>query len=158
MDSGGQLLPAATITAAGLTAFVKSCRSSSKRLGEFFDMPLRSDIERKPTQQLGAVLRLVGLSLTKVRMPKAGGRKIYEYQLNNRDMETIAKVADRRTDIAAKSAWMTARGILSGTAVEDPIVKLLEAIRAKRLLRTNGTAPLKEPPLGLTGEANSSIQ
>ncbi|GJD82457.1 plasmid replication protein, CyRepA1 family [Methylobacterium haplocladii] len=108
---------------------------------------VRSDIRNKPTQQLGLILRTMGLSLRKVGSVKVAGRKIYRYQLDEDDLARIQSVVQRRTEqkgwafmVACYGAHMDPEATNTSserpyddfTENENEIAQVIEFLRGQR--------------------------
>ena len=119
-----------TVSAADLDEFIKRCCATKNRVELLFDTPIRSDIGRKPTQQLGALLQLVGLKLERAEIRKVGGRKTYRYKVSPVSLHLMASIVERRADSAVKTAWKESR--LKVDPGEDELSKLLRQLREKK--------------------------
>lgn len=63
---------------------------------------------RKPTQQLGFILKMMGLSLTKVGTMKVAGRKVHRYRLDADMLEGMQAIVRTRAELKGW-AFMAAR-------------------------------------------------
>ena len=89
-------------TSDDLKQFVTICIKYKKYIDGLLRTDIRSDVSNKPTQQLGKILKLVGLSQSKARTTKVSGSKVYHYQLDQEaidQMNLIVKYRNQyRTD------------------------------------------------------------
>ncbi|MCJ2122403.1 hypothetical protein MKL11_07590 [Methylobacterium sp. J-077] len=92
----GSFDPEAVIETANLQAFAQFMLDNRKPLENLFGFEIRSDLRRKPMQQLGQVLRLVGLALTLIDTRKVAGRKIRSYRLEASAFATMTEIMARR--------------------------------------------------------------
>jgi hypothetical protein len=69
-------------TSDDLKQFVTICIKYKKYIDGLLRTDVRSDVGNKPTQQLGKMLKLVGLSQSKARTTKVAGSKVYHYRLD----------------------------------------------------------------------------
>ncbi|GJD99969.1 hypothetical protein QW694_32625 [Methylobacterium isbiliense] len=85
-----------------LQAFARFMIDNKGPLEALLGCEVRSDVLRKPAQQLGQVLGLLGLALTKAGSLKIAGRKIRRYRLEATTLSAMEGIADRR---ARKKGW-----------------------------------------------------
>jgi len=95
-DQEKGFLPEVIVSAASLSGFITKCERHKQKLEGKFELALRSDWRLKPTQQLGLILNLVGLSLHKVRTVNQGGKKLYLYTLDKNALSDISTIVERR--------------------------------------------------------------
>lgn len=84
-----------------LTAFVQAVDKERRRLAILFDLAVRADYVKKPMQQLGQILALVGLGMKQAAVTDAAGAKVREYQLDAARLEVLFEVIQRRQEAAA---------------------------------------------------------
>jgi cyanate lyase len=117
----------AVVTQGDLPNFIAKCESKRVAIERLLDMSLRSDLRRKPVQQLGAFLKLVGLTLTGVGTRKQGKEKLYLYSINSDALARIESIAARRADESVREEWKRAR-----SETEDGPDDFAEAVRRLR--------------------------
>lgn len=89
----------AEFSAGDLGNFVGRVRSLRRYIESLLEIPVRSDLASKPVQQLGSVLKLVGLSLKSHRISKVNGKKLYHYRIDRTLYDCMKSiVAIRKTD------------------------------------------------------------
>jgi hypothetical protein len=86
--------------------FVAACRGEKIAIERLLEISLRRDIGSKANRQLGAFLKLVGLSLAKFGTRKEGDSKIYLYRVDANKLARIRAEVDRRKDPVAKAEWV----------------------------------------------------
>jgi hypothetical protein len=93
----------AAVSAKGLGEFARVCRENQTTIEEIFSEPLRSDLEKKPTTQLGRFLKRVGLCLVVIKTENtpAGGR-VRHYAIDD-------DVLGQMTTLAQSLAKLTAQ-------------------------------------------------
>jgi hypothetical protein len=92
----------AVFDARDLQAFARFMTGNKGPLENLLRHEVRADIGKKPTQQLGLVLKMLGLKLAKAGTVRVSGQKVYRYRLDPsalRDMQQL--VAARE----GKKAW-----------------------------------------------------
>ncbi|AWN39699.1 plasmid replication protein, CyRepA1 family [Methylobacterium durans] len=85
-----------------LEAFARFMIDNKAPLENLLRLEIRSDVLKKPIQQLGQVLSLLGLAITLAVTQKISGRKIRRYSLDATVLSTLEEIADRRE---RKQAW-----------------------------------------------------
>ena len=79
----------AVVSARGLVEFARVCRENQTTIEEIFSEPLRSDLEKKPTTQLGRFLKRIGLSLVLTKTENFQGGKVRQYTI---DRDTLLRM------------------------------------------------------------------
>jgi hypothetical protein len=92
----------AAIETGNLQDFTRFMIDNKGPLENLLGFEVRSDIVRKPVQQLRQVLGLVGLTLALVGTRKVSGRKIRSYRLDEIALSTMREIAARRQ---RKKGW-----------------------------------------------------
>ncbi|MGZ6507368.1 MAG: hypothetical protein ACXVDE_09535, partial [Tumebacillaceae bacterium] len=73
----------AVVSAKGLAEFARVCRENQTTIEEIFSEPLRSDLERKPTAQLGRFVKRIGLCLVITKTENTPtGAKVRHYAID----------------------------------------------------------------------------
>ena len=85
-----------------LEVFARFMLANKGPLENLLEHEVRSDILRKPAQQLGLVLRKIGLGLIKSATVKIAGRKIRRYQLDGVALARMTDIVARREQ---KKGW-----------------------------------------------------
>ena len=112
----GHFDPECQIDLRDLEPFVEFVFGNKQQIETQTDLDVRSDIRKKPTQMLGAILRLTGLRLKRTKAIKIGGRKIYRYRLDEGRLCLMQEVCTRRKNV---KAWSFLRGFY-GWPAEGP--------------------------------------
>ncbi len=94
--SDGKLDPDVIIQHSDLARFADQTLAAKGVVENVLGIEVRSDIQSKPVQQLGAVLGLVGLKLARVEVQKEAGRKIYRYRLGSESLVRIEAIIEAR--------------------------------------------------------------
>jgi hypothetical protein len=79
-----------------LEEFVKFAREKKAEIETLLGIEVRSDLETKAVQQLGAVLKLIGLKLKRSGSQKRIGQKIYTYQVDETSWRRLNRVVQLR--------------------------------------------------------------
>jgi hypothetical protein len=92
--------PERLISHAALAPFVQLVEKESHRLASLFELAVRVDLRKKPMQQLGQILALVGLGVKHTAAKDAAGGKVREYKLDGERLEALLAVIQRRQEAA----------------------------------------------------------
>ncbi|HEY8159883.1 MAG TPA: plasmid replication protein, CyRepA1 family [Methylobacter sp.] len=87
-----------------LSAFAVKCKQKKGKLECLFNLPVRSDLAKNPTQQLNAVLNLIGLKVKRCKVQQINGKKQYVYGLDAEQLSALQEIAEHRRQTPAK-AW-----------------------------------------------------
>lgn len=87
-----------------LTRFVTICRDNRTIIEEVLHEPMRGDFHQKPTRQLNAFLKHIGLELNLVKVEKIAGRKIRYYAISADLLATMTKLARSYRGVKARLA------------------------------------------------------
>ena len=96
MNDRGNLNTEVTIQHDDLNTFVLTMRKYKGHFETLLGIEVRSDIQTKPMQQLGRVLKLVGLKFQNISVKKTGGIKSYAYRLDSSTMKAIKAIMEAR--------------------------------------------------------------
>jgi hypothetical protein len=99
----GRLDEDAVIDGGDLTEFAQFAMEKKSHIENLLGIEVRKDVERKPVQQLGAVLRLIGLGLDDAGTVKRDGDKIYRYRLDPEALAQMRRVCMARARY--RSRW-----------------------------------------------------
>lgn len=99
-----------------LTTFARFLLANKGAVENVLGLYVRSDIPKKPTQQLGQILKLTGLTLSRAGSVKLDGKKIYQYQLGTTELQQMNEIVRRRSEL---KAW-TFMTQTYGTRLENP--------------------------------------
>ena len=111
----GHFDPERLIDLRDLEQFVEFTLANKQQIETQTDLDVRSDIREKPTQMLGAILRLAGLRLKRTTTIKIGGRKIYRYRLDDARLRLMQEVRARRKrrqglELSSRAVRVAGRG------------------------------------------------
>lgn len=123
----------ATITHDDLAAFVELCQQKRVQIERLLDVSLRSDYRRKPAQQLGVFLKLVGLKLEKVGTHKRGTEKVYTYRIDQTKLAAVESIVGHRADAAVRAEWDRAKSRDSG---DEEFVEAIAKLRDRKAVVT----------------------
>jgi hypothetical protein len=87
-----------------LTNFVTLCKKRSAELARLFDMDVNRDIKKKPTSQLGKIVKLTGLTWIS-RSVRSNGKKIYLYSVPQSEIDQIDQHRVRYQDESLRNEW-----------------------------------------------------
>lgn len=133
LTEANRISPTIVVELASLRPFAQLCVKERVRIQRLFDVPIRRDVLRKPAQQLGAILKLLGLSLKREAVEKRGSMKIYRYTVDPDNLAFIMTVVDSR---ARSSALINLLAIEDDDSQvvhkeEDPIRRRIASERKK---------------------------
>jgi hypothetical protein len=87
-----------------LTRFVTICRDNRTIIEEVLHEPMRDDFHQKPTRQLNAFLKHIGLELNLVKVENIAGRKIRYYAIPADLLATMTRLALSYRGVQARLA------------------------------------------------------
>ncbi len=90
------------INSVALKRFITFCHGNESRLEKVLKVKIRSDLQKRPMMQLGAILNIIGLSLEKVRTKKIAKSKINYYKISSDQWSTAQHYIELRK-MAARS-------------------------------------------------------
>jgi len=94
--TGDKFNSEAVIQHADLTKFAEALVEQRAVIETHLGIEVRKDVKAKPVQQLGSVLKLVGLRLERHQTLKQGGRKAYQYRLEPKSLARIRAIVEAR--------------------------------------------------------------
>lgn len=121
----GKFLTEVELSMPMLRAFAQSCVGRKADIENLWNVAVRSDVFKKPIQQLQAIVEPLGLVVKKSRTDQAGGKKTYFYRLDENSLKQVKGWADELTDPEIKKAWEASRDF-------DAIHRGLEAIERRK--------------------------
>ena len=80
----------------GLLGFADALVEQKAVIETHLGIEIRSDVKTKSIQQLGRILKLLGLRLERIASPKRKGRKIYQYRLEPKSLGGMKTIAESR--------------------------------------------------------------
>lgn len=92
----GVFQPAVVFEHSSLKRFIAELEKQRGQVELAFGLAMRRDADRNRVQQLGDVLRLVGLSAKVVSTEDSGGKKIRRYTLDENRFEQVSAIAKAR--------------------------------------------------------------
>ena len=108
-DEENRIITEKLIDMDSLVEFTKCCKKNKERIAQMLQVDIRKDIEKKPTQQLSQILKLIGISWTKCKPQKRNGSKVYRYLIKQEVIDELNEIVDRRQDRQATKKWLTER-------------------------------------------------
>jgi hypothetical protein len=102
LTDANRISPIVVVELASLRPFAQLCLKEKVAVERLFDVPVRRDVLRKPAQQLGAILKLFGLSLKTDAIERRGSKKLYRYRVDPDSLAHVMSFVDRRR------AWASA--------------------------------------------------
>jgi hypothetical protein len=91
----GVLTPT-TLTMGDLGEFARAMRDNKPRIENVLDLEVRADVCIKPTRQLNAILKLIGLSCKLLKKKKAKRKMIYPYRFNQASYDRMLRLVEKR--------------------------------------------------------------
>jgi hypothetical protein len=164
----GQFLTETLVNTENLGVFVACFREHRKRIEAELGVDMRRDIERKPVQQLGDILALIGLELVMVSTKKVKGVKLRSYAINVDLLMALIDVVVRRDTRRQEriEQWQSTRNSAGDNATplvnndyEDQLSlddrgascsatsSIAERVAASRRSKQSTTAPVKKSSL-----------
>jgi hypothetical protein len=98
----GSLDAEAVFDARDLQAFARFMTGNKGPLENLLRHEVRADIGKKPTQQLGLVLKMLGLKLARAGTVRVSGQKVYRYRLDPSALQDMQQLVATRE---GKKAW-----------------------------------------------------
>lgn len=92
-----------------LDKFAAYCRKDKVKIEIQFEISIRTNIKKNPTQQLGDFLRLLGLKLEMVKTKKKGKKKVYCYNVPNSLVEMLEAIKANRGNSELSKQWNNQR-------------------------------------------------
>jgi hypothetical protein len=92
----------AVIDSSHLGAFSEFAAANRSALENLLDLEIRSDVSRKPVQQLNAVLGLMGLRVVKIGTTRSHEQKTYRYGMDRTALRSMLKI---KRDRERTSGW-----------------------------------------------------
>lgn len=83
-------------------AFIKTHKTKIQR---WFDIDLRKDIDKKPVQQLGVFLKLLGLSWQRSTKKRPDGGKDYFYWIPQEQVDALNEIVTHRANSKLTEKW-----------------------------------------------------
>ena len=88
----------AVVCTDSLGAFATAYRADRRRIQSELGLDMRRDIDKKPVEQLGSVLRLIGASTVLAATAKTGGVKKRSYRIDADELVRMMDVVVRRAE------------------------------------------------------------
>ena len=88
-----------TFTKDDLNNFSKMALKLKPYIETQLEVPIRSDVDKKSVQQLGSLIKHLGLELEVVNQTKKKGIKIYRYKLRQQNLDEILEISNRRSQL-----------------------------------------------------------
>jgi hypothetical protein len=90
--SKGRLNSEAVIQQSNLAEFTKALLKHKAVIETHLGIDIRRDVKAKPVQQLGRILRLLGLRLERCGSNKQKGQKTYRYRLEPKSLASLKAI------------------------------------------------------------------
>jgi hypothetical protein len=94
--SEGRLNSEAVIQQSDLAEFTKALLKHKAVIETHLGIDIRRDLQAKPVQQLGRILRLLGLRLEGCGSNKQEGQKTYQYRLEPKSLASLKAIVQAR--------------------------------------------------------------
>lgn len=88
-----------------LAEFIQECQSKKVVIERVLEVQVRKDIRFNPTQQLGMILKNLGLNISRVSYRVIDGSKLYSYRLDAEGLASLQAVHDWRADDNRRNSW-----------------------------------------------------
>jgi hypothetical protein len=92
----GRLNPEAVLEQSRLGEFADTLVRHKAVVETHLGIEVRRDAQNKPVQQLGRILRLLGLKLEPLDAKKQGGKKTYQYRLEQKSLAGMKAIIQAR--------------------------------------------------------------
>jgi hypothetical protein len=92
----GRLNPEAVLEQSRLAEFDDTLVRHKAVVETHLGIDIRRDVKAKPVQQLGRILRLLGLRLERCGSNKRGGQKTYQYRLELKSLASLKAIIQAR--------------------------------------------------------------
>jgi len=93
-----------TFTKDDLKRFIEASIEVKSFVDTQLGINTQSDIHIKPTQHLGRILGAIGLSHKKIKDTNKDGDKVYTYQLNKNEFDSLNELVNRRKEVG-RNGW-----------------------------------------------------
>lgn len=113
------------VTTANLQAFAKKCEKEKGKIEELFNVAVRSDVFKKPKQQLEAIVDLLGLTFKAPRIEQIEGKKRYFYRLNENALNHVRSWVEELANPELRAEWEASRSV-------DSITRGIDAIQQRK--------------------------
>lgn len=108
-DTENDIITDKIIDGDSLLDFSKFCEEQKETIARWFEIDIRTDIHKKPAQQLGRFLQLLGIKWKKVDPVKRDGVKVYRYLIPQSIIDELDAIVKRRQDSDIIQRWHEAR-------------------------------------------------
>ena len=104
-DDNSAILVNKVIEGDGLAEFAELCLNNKERIAQLFDIDIRKDVRKKAAQQLGKLLKLMGITWQKVGTTKKEDNKVYRYMITRDVIDELDTVLSRHRDPQLRDQW-----------------------------------------------------
>jgi len=125
----GNIRAGKTIKGNNLADFIQFCRSHREQIARWYGIDVRKDIAKKPAQQLGIVLRHFGIPWGKAGTLLEDGKKVYLYEVPNKELDELHSVIRHRKCDEANNQWCAEREDMSELRLFNPDENLATQIK-----------------------------
>lgn len=119
-DKDNDFLANQTIEGDSLSDFADFCTKHKETIARWFEIDIRNDIHRKPAQQLGRFLKMLGITWTKLKPVKKSGVKIYRYEIPQATIDELNAIAEHRHDSSITQKWHQDRNASTDNRLFEP--------------------------------------
>ena len=108
-----------------LQAFAKRCIYQKAKIEELLNVSVRSDVFKKPKQQLQSIVELLGLKFKNPRTEQTENAKKYFYLLDEKALKLVKTWAEELSNPELKERWRASRDV-------DVIARGIDAIQRRK--------------------------
>jgi nucleoside-triphosphatase THEP1/uncharacterized CHY-type Zn-finger protein len=112
LNDNNELIPEKEFTTEDLGKFTDYVKKNNTRIQQWYEKPIRKDIDNKPVSTLNEFLKIIGIK-TKRTFRKVGGVKKYYYRISQENIDELNEIRNRRNDSDLTEKWHLARNHIS---------------------------------------------
>jgi len=120
-DADNLILTEQVIDGDSLSDFAAYCVTHKEKIARWFEIDIRNDIRKKPAQQLGKFLQLLGIRWKKEKPIKKNGTKVYRYKIPQTEIVALDAVVARRHDSDLTERWYEDREAVVENRLFEPV-------------------------------------
>ena len=139
-DESGTLITNKIIKNTSLDKFINAFKKNKVKIERIFEIGMRKDIDSKPAQQLGIILKQLGIKWTK-KQTGGDGEREYLYFISSEKVDALNDIVTRKNDKQITQDWHQVREETLENRLFEPILDqdddesvddILEEIRGRR--------------------------
>lgn len=109
LDTDKNLILDKTIHSSDMKDFITYIKKNEQPIQRLFNTDIRTDVDKKPIQQLNVYLKRLGITLKRKTKKTPDGGKDYLYTINPERLQTIEDIITTRSDKTTSELWYNNR-------------------------------------------------